>query len=55
MSKEEERNLCRQYGATYVASLEGLKIGLAAGVQTGGRPLHGVRLLPTSDTTGWYV
>jgi len=56
MSKEEaQRSLCRQYGARYEASPEGLKVGVAAGVQTGMRPLHGVQHLPEGDTTGWYV
>lgn len=56
MTKEEtQRRLCQQYGAAYVASPAGQKIGVAAGVRTKERPLHGVRHLPEGDTTGWYV
>ena len=56
MSMEEvQRGVCQQYGAVYVPSLEGLKVGIAAGVQAGLRPLHGLRHRPEGDTTGWYV
>lgn len=56
MSKEDvQHHLCQQHGALYVASPEGLKMGVAAGVQTGRRPLHGVRHQPEGDTTGWYI
>ena len=56
MSQEEtQRGLCQQYGAPYVSSPEGLKVGVAAGIQTGLRPIHGLRHQPVGDTTGWYV
>ena len=53
--EEVQRGVCQQYGAVYVPSLEGLKVGIAAGVQAGLRPLHGLRHRPEGDTTGWYV
>ena len=56
MSMEEvQRGVCQQYGAVYVPSREGLKVGIAAGVQAGLRPLHGLCHRPEGDTTGWYV
>ena len=56
MSEEEaQRSLCQHYGVLYAASPESLKIGVAAGVRTGMRPLHGMRYQPKADTTGWYV
>jgi hypothetical protein len=56
MSKEEAQlAVCQQYGAMYVSSPEGLKIGLASGVKAGLRPIHGLRHQPEGDTTGWYI
>jgi hypothetical protein len=52
---EKQRTICERYGAPWLESPENLKVGVAANVRTGLRPLNGFRHAPEADTTGWYI
>ncbi|WP_018883048.1 immunity protein Imm33 domain-containing protein [Paenibacillus massiliensis] len=51
----EQLSICRKYGAEYMESEAHLKVGIAWNVKEGLEPIHGLRLLPEGDTTGWYI
>ena len=51
---DQQRNICREYGADFVPPVPGSKVGIAR--PTLGRvPVRGVRLPPTETTCGWYI
>jgi hypothetical protein len=52
---QEQQELCKKYGVPWVASPEGLKVGIARNARTGLLPLNGLRHPPQGDTTGWYL
>jgi hypothetical protein len=54
MLEELQRRVCQAYGVEYTPPAFGSKVGIA--LQTlARRPIHGVRLLPTETTCGWYI
>jgi hypothetical protein len=50
-----QRELCTRHGVEFVAAPAHLKIGIARNVPEGVVPIHGLRHMPTGDTTGWYL
>lgn len=52
---EEQLDICRQYGASWVEASDHLKVGLARNVTSDSKPLNGLRHPPQGDTTGWYI
>jgi hypothetical protein len=50
-----QEELCRKYGVAPFPCEYGEKVGIARNVRSGLLPLNGVRCLPESGTTGWYV
>jgi hypothetical protein len=50
-----QKEICRKYGAPYVRSPPGLKIGITRSVWRGAEPINGLRHAPEGDTTGWYI
>jgi hypothetical protein len=52
---EEQRQICRRFGAEFVEAPEHLKVGIASNVRAGLMPLNGLRHPPEADTTGWYI
>ncbi|WP_244964898.1 immunity protein Imm33 domain-containing protein [Paenibacillus barcinonensis] len=50
-----QRQLCAKYNADFVPSEPHLKVGIAWNVKEGREPIHGMRIQPAGDTTGWYV
>lgn len=53
--EEEQRELCRRYGAPWFESPEHLKVGISENVKGGLLPINGLRHPPEGDTTGWYI
>lgn len=51
----EQKRICEKYGAGFVAAPDNLKLGISLSVKEGLMPIHGLRLLPEGDTTGWYI
>ena len=52
--RELQRRICRTYGACFEPPVPGTKVGIA--LHTLDRvPIHGVRLVPTETTCGWYI
>jgi len=47
--------VCKKYGAPFVAAPHHLKVGIAQNVRTGLLPLNGLRHHPEGDTSGWYI
>lgn len=50
-----QRSVCAKYSAEYCPARRSDKLGIAENVRTGSIPIHGLRHLPTRDTSGWFV
>lgn len=50
-----QKEVCKKYRAEFCSSPNDLKIGIATNVRDGIEPINGLRHLPESDTTGWYI
>lgn len=51
----QQKEVCERYDAVYVACDPALKVGIAWNVKSRMEPIHGLRLPPVGDTTGWYI
>jgi hypothetical protein len=49
-----QKEICKEYGAKYVASEPFSKLGIALDT-LGRKPLNALRHPPEGDTCGWYV
>ena len=54
-SIQEQMQMCQKYNADYVPSELHHKIGIAWNVKEKLEPIHGMRIQPVGDTTGWYI
>ncbi|MHA7580724.1 immunity protein Imm33 domain-containing protein [Paenibacillus vandeheii] len=55
-SIQEQIQMCQKYNADYVPSELHHKIGIAWNVKEKKlEPIHGMRIQPEGDTTGWYI
>jgi len=52
---QEQMRICQKYKAEYMVSNPGLKVGISWNVKDKMEPIHGLRLKPEGDTTGWYM
>jgi hypothetical protein len=52
---EDQQELCKKYGTSWIASPDHLKVGIARNARTDLQPLNGLRHPPEADTTGWYI
>jgi len=52
---ESQKLACARYEAPFYPTPTSLKVGIAANVKMGLRPLNGLRHPPTADTSGWYI
>ncbi len=51
-----QKVICRKYNVPFYASPNQLKIGVSINVKDKQLfPIHGLRLHPENDTTGWYI
>jgi hypothetical protein len=47
--------VCERYGVDPVPTPPGLKVGIAANVREGVKPINGLRHPPEGNTSGWYI
>jgi hypothetical protein len=52
---ELQRETCTRFGAEYVPTLIGDKVGIAEDIRSERLPINGLRHRPEGDTSGWYV
>ena len=52
---KEQSELCKKYGAEFVPSPAGWKIGISKNVKDGQMPINGLRHPPENGTAGWYI
>jgi hypothetical protein len=52
---ELQREVCGRFGADPMESPAHLKVGIARNVRDGSGPINGMRVRPSSNTTGWYI
>lgn len=52
--KTDQQAICQKYGSAFVEPLDDEIVGVALNTLTQ-VPLHGVRIMPTENTTGWYI
>ena len=50
-----QRATCVQFGADYVQTAAGDKLGIANNVKSGLLPINGLRHVPSAGTSGWYI
>jgi hypothetical protein len=55
MIEEEQKKICRRFGAEYISSSDSLKVGISLNVRDKVVPINGLRHKPEGDTTGWYI
>jgi len=53
--EEEQRDVCKRYGAGFTPPEDIHKIGVSESALRGELPLHGLRHRPESGTTGWFI
>ncbi|MFZ5617590.1 MAG: immunity protein Imm33 domain-containing protein [Pseudomonadota bacterium] len=53
--EQDQRALCKKYGADFLESPGHMKIGISRTVLENLQPLNGLRHSPEGDTTGWYI
>jgi hypothetical protein len=53
--EDEQRAVCRKYGASYWPCARGSKVGVARNVLAGDLPLNGLRHPAERGTCGWYI
>lgn len=51
----EQKSICKKYGAAFVGAPSDLKIGISESVRKGIEPINGLRYFPKGDTAGWYI
>jgi hypothetical protein len=52
---EMQEDVCCKYGVNHYPSPPYLKIGIDVNVRKKIFPINGLRHMPESDTTGWYI
>ncbi|WP_446430524.1 immunity protein Imm33 domain-containing protein [Paenibacillus chitinolyticus] len=52
---DAQKAVCKKYKADFLAANNHLKLGIALNVKEGIVPIHGLRINPEGDTTGWYI
>lgn len=52
---ELQRLACQRIGAEFYGCNLDLKVAISRGVRSGLLPLHGMRVEPYGDTSGWYI
>lgn len=52
---DEQREICRRYGAEFLEAPFSLKLGLACDLEVDQFPLHGLRHPPENGTCGWFI
>jgi hypothetical protein len=52
---ESAEDVCRRFGAAFLATPPESKVGISAFVSLASVPTHGLRHPPQGDTCGWYI
>ncbi|HEY2033949.1 MAG TPA: hypothetical protein VGH02_09720 [Rhizomicrobium sp.] len=55
MTTAEQRSLCAKFRADFVEVRDTDIAGVARNVSVTSSPIHGLRHLPTSGASGWYI
>ena len=55
MDFNEQIEICKKFGASFLESPNFLKVGISRNVRDGVLPINGLRHPPEGDTTGWYI
>jgi hypothetical protein len=51
---EEQLSVCKKFGSAYIEALDKEIVGVA--LETLDKePIYGLRIMPTDNTTGWYI
>lgn len=50
-----QKSVCSEHNAVFTPSPSTMKLGIDASIETGARPINGLRHPPEGDTTGWYI
>jgi len=51
----EQRSICRKWNADFLGTTNFQKIGIAKDMFSNIYPMNGLRHMPTSGTSGWYI
>jgi hypothetical protein len=50
-----QREVCQRFSLGFYGCNLALKLGVAKNVKSGLLPINGMRIEPTSETSGWYI
>ncbi|WP_428632507.1 immunity protein Imm33 domain-containing protein [Sphingopyxis sp.] len=53
--EEAQREICKRLGAEFMPPDDTYKMGISESALQGEMPLNGLRHLPESGTTGWFI
>jgi len=53
--EDEQRRVCAEWGAEFVASPAGCKLGLARDFDPEAQPINGLRHPASEGVSGWYI
>jgi len=54
-SRQRQQTLCEQYGVHPVACGNELRVGISRNVRDGALPIHGIRISPVGEESGWFI
>jgi hypothetical protein len=52
---DQQKDVCRKFGANFLQSGEFLKVGISRDFDPRHFPINGLRHPPEADTVGWYI
>jgi hypothetical protein len=55
MNIDEQKAVCKKYCANYLPVSSSLKVGISKNIQSGVKPINGLRHSIEGDTSGWYI
>ncbi|OMH38972.1 hypothetical protein [Motiliproteus sp. MSK22-1] len=53
--EEHQKQVCKNFSASYQACDLRLKVGISRNVKEGYRPINGLRIKEEHGTSGWYI
>jgi hypothetical protein len=51
----EQKQVCDKFGAEFLESPPGWKLGISKNINSGKMPINGLRHKPENGTVGWYI
>jgi hypothetical protein len=53
--KDQQIEICKKYNVTFQSCDLSLKVGVSRSLESGRKPIHGMRVKEENGTSGWYI